>query len=348
MSHRDGPYWVGLRCRAAISKKRSSASIVSMDLSIIIVNWNSRDYLRKCLASVFAETRGIDFEVLVIDSASFDGCGEMLREHFPQVRFIQSEKNVGFARANNAAFAVSRGGCVLFLNPDTELVGPAVNTLYERLRSFPNAGAVGCRLLNTDRTVQTSCIQSIPTILNQLLDSEFLRARWPRSKLWGMAPLYEAPDGPREVEAISGACVMLKRETFERVGRFSEDYFMYAEDIDLSYKVRQVGCSNYYVPDAAVVHHGGSSAGKAPGNFSVVMMREAIWRFLRKTRGDLYGFVYRQVMCASALCRLLVLGVAAPLGFAGSSGSSESSRKWRAILRWSLNREVCVRQYYPQ
>ena len=92
-----------------------------MDLSIIIVNWNSKEYLKKCIASILAETHGIEFEIVVIDSASFDGCGEMLREHYPQVRFIQSQENLGFSRANNLAFQSSTGECVLFLNPDTEL-----------------------------------------------------------------------------------------------------------------------------------------------------------------------------------------------------------------------------------
>jgi N-acetylglucosaminyl-diphospho-decaprenol L-rhamnosyltransferase len=313
-----------------------------MDLSIIIVNWNSKDYLQKCLVSLFRETHQIAFEVIVIDSASYDGCDQMLQEHFPQVRFIQSDKNVGFARANNAAFRESRGDCVLFLNPDTELVGPAINVLYTELRSRPQAGSVGARLLNFDGSIQTSCIQSFPTILNQVLDSEFLRARSPRSRLWGMAPLHEQPARPQVVEAISGACVMLPRPIFERVGCFSEDYFMYAEDIDLSDKVRRAGAKNYYVPQAVVVHHGGSSVQQAASDFSVVMMREAIWRFLRKTRGGVYGLTYRAAMFLSAASRLLLLKIRP-----SDESQAASLRKWRAIFRWSLNREKSVRRFYP-
>lgn len=320
-----------------------------MDLSIIIVNWNSKDYLRKCIASVLAETRGLEFEVIVIDSASFDGCDQMLKEQFPQVRFIQSEKNVGFAKANNMAFRTSKGDCVLFLNPDTELVGPAINVLYAGLRAMPDAGLVGAKLLNSDRTVQTSCIQSFPTIVNQVLDSESLRARWPNSALWGTAPLYQQSGVPAEVEAISGACVMLKRVVFEQVGLFSEDYFMYAEDIDLSYKVRQAGHKNCYVAEAAVIHYGGSSVQQAVSNFSVVMMREAIWRFMRKTRGRDYGMAYRVAMLLSALSRMFLLGLlrllTAPSGQLKTR--EESLQKWRAILRWSLHREKWVQQFYP-
>lgn len=312
-----------------------------MQLSIIIVNWNSKDYLRKCLESVFTETRDIEFEVIVIDSASFDGCGEMLRAHFPQVSFIQGNQNIGFARANNEAFGVSKGNAILFLNPDTEVIGPAITALHEHLTKLPNAGAVGCKLLNSDGTVQTSCIQSVPTILNQLLDSEFLRAHWPRSPLWGMAPLFDATTAPQPVEAVSGACVMMKRSLFEQIGRFSEDFFMYAEDIDLSYKATHAGATNYYVPTAVVIHHGGSSTQQAPSNFSVVMMREAIWRFLRKTRGNFYGLGYRVSMLLSSFCRLFLISPARLFGKGVSSYS-----KWLAILRWSLNKEGCVARYY--
>src|SRR4030066_516351 len=151
-----------------------------MDLSIIIVNWNSKEYLRKCIASILAATNAIEFEIVVIDNASFDGSGEMLKQCYPQVQFIQSEKNLGFSKANNEAFRVTHGQYVLFLNPDTEIVGTAIPIMLGYLQQMPNAGSVGCKLLNADKTVQTSCIQPFPTILNQFLDSEFLRALWPK------------------------------------------------------------------------------------------------------------------------------------------------------------------------
>lgn len=316
------------------------------ELSIIIVNWNSKEYLRKCVSSLRVTTRELECEIIVIDSASFDGCDQMLRDDFPEVRFIQSDSNLGFARANNAAFEVSSGRHVVFLNPDTEVVGGALATMVKWLRTLPEAGSVGCRLLNTDGSVQTSCIQSVPTILNQLLDFEFFRLRWPKLGLWGMAPLYTGAKQPSVVEAISGACVMLKREVFERVGRFSVDYFMYAEDIDLSYKITQAGLRNYYLPDAEVVHHGGGSSATAASNFSTVMMRESVWRFLRKTRGLIYGLGYRACMLVIAVIRLGVLIVVYPILVLRRRGAgwSGSFRKWSAILRWSVFPQAWVRQ----
>lgn len=318
-----------------------------MDLSVIIVNWNSKEYLCKCIASLLAQTHGLEFEIIVIDSASFDGCDRMLEEHYPHVRFLQSKENLGFGKANNAAFRLSRGRHVLFLNPDTELVGPAINILDERLRTLPRAGIVGCRLLNSDRTVQTSCIQSLPTILNQLLDSEYLRARWPRSALWGTAPLYEANHLPKVVEGITGACLMLKRDAFERVGMFSEDYFMYAEDLDLCYKLRKAGYINYYVPDATLIHYGGGSSQAAASNFSVVMMRESIWQFLRKHRGPVYSLSHRVSMLFSAIARLGFLAMLFPIRRIHRRRAAwyAAFQKWQTILLWSLNRQKIVKRY---
>jgi GT2 family glycosyltransferase len=318
-----------------------------LTLSIIIVNWNSKEYLRKCIASILATTIGIEYEILVIDSASFDGCDEMLREHYPQVRFIQSERNLGFARSNNVAFQESKGRSVLFLNPDTEVAASAINTMHESLWRLPNAGAVGCTLFNADGTVQTSCIQAFPTILNQFLDSEFLRSLWPKLPLWGMAPLFGTGKEPEKVEALSGACIMLKRSVFDQIGLFSEEYFMYAEDIDLCYKVRRAGYENFYEPHATGIHFGGASSQKGPSDFAVIMMRESTLRFLKKTRGDLYGFAYRGTTLLCAIARIAVLMILLPGQHIRQSGGSSwaSFRKWRAILAWSLGFENWARSY---
>jgi GT2 family glycosyltransferase len=309
-----------------------------MDLSIIIVNWNSKEYLEKCIQSILVWTVDIKYEIIVIDGASFDGCGEMLQRRFPQVRFIQSQENVGFAKANNVAFHESRGGYILFLNPDTELIGPAINIMFDYIQKVPNSGAIGCKLLNADKTVQTSCLQAFPTLMNQLLDSELLRRLWPNSPLWGNAHLFSSQITAGAVEGIVGACIMVERTLFEKVGLFSEDYFMYAEDLDLCYKIKQAGYMNYYLPDASIIHFGGGSTEKSPSDFSVVMMRESVWRMMRKTRGNGYGFAYRVSTMISSIGRLIALMAVFPLHLIRRGGQSwnGSFRKWRAILTWSL------------
>lgn len=318
-----------------------------MDLSIVIVNWNSAHLLRKCLDSIRAETHGVDYEIIVIDGGSSDGCEQMLREHHPGVRFIQSGKNLGFARANNAAFKAASGRNVLFLNPDTEVVGPAIRVLNEQLQVLPDAGAVGCKLLNADRSLQMSCVQAIPTLLNQILDFECLRSLWPRSTLWGMSPLYDAVDHPMEVEAIIGACIIMKSEVFRQVGMFSEEYFMYAEDMDLADKLRKAGYRNYYVPTATIIHLGGGSAGQARSDFSTVMSVESMWRFFRKRRSVQQSMVFRGAMFTAALSRLALLALVSPVQVLRQrrSGWTMAFRKWRAILRWSAKQEKWVAQY---
>jgi GT2 family glycosyltransferase len=282
----------------------------TLDLSIIIVNWKSVDFLQACLTAIYKNVRGISFEVLVIDNASFDGSIELLRQRFPDVVAIQSQENMGFARANNYCFAQSKGENVLFLNPDTEIVGPALQTMVHYLQNTPGVGAVGPKLLNSDRSVQTSCIQRFPTILNQLLDSEELRRRFPSSSLWGMGPLMSASPQPASVDAISGACLMVKRNIFAEAGRFDEGYFMYSEDVDLCFKVRKRGFRTCYIPTALVMHHGGQSSASHPqSHFAAIMTRESLFRFMWRQYGPVYACTYRTTVALAAIIRLLLIAI---------------------------------------
>lgn len=309
-----------------------------VDLSIIFVNWNSADYLSECLASVYKYTRDVQFEIIVVDNAS-PQCGvDDLIEQFPEIILIKSPKNLGFARANNLGFKRSSGRYVLFLNPDTQLVGPAILTMLAHLEALPRPGIVGCKLLNSDGSVQTSCIQKFPTILNQALDIEYLHLRWPGCPLWDIAPLFSPNPQPTKVEVISGACMMMKREVFEAVGLFNEGYFMYAEDLDLCYKVKRAGFDNYYLGDAELIHHGGkSSKQKNVGQWATVMQKRAVLRFFLETRGRIYCSIYKLAMGIGAACRLLAITLLLPSAvvirrqqlfyFAFS--------KWTAILKWA-------------
>ena len=312
-----------------------------MDLSIIIVNWNSKDYLRKCLKSIYANTYGIAFEIIVVDGASYDGCGEMLAREFPGVKFAQSRENIGFARANNLGFGQSRGDCVLFLNPDTEVAGDAINALHRFLLATPGAGIVGAKLLNTNGSVQTSCVQAFPTVLNQFLEAEILRRAFPRLSFWGMTPLFAAGNQPAEAEVLSGACLMLTRRIFQHCGGFSEDYFLYAEDLDLCYKTRRAGFKNYFVPAAVIVHHGSGSSRTSQSVRLNVVMRESVYRFLKKFRGGGYGVAFRATQALNALGRLALLVVFFPVCLI--RGQSETARdpmrRWTAILKWTLGFE---------
>jgi GT2 family glycosyltransferase len=313
-----------------------------MELSIICVNWNSADYLRECIASVYEHTRDISFEIIVVDNASTQDGVDALKEQFPDVTIIKSAKNLGFAGANNLGFRHSTGAYVLLLNPDTKLISPAINVMLGHMKALSDAGIVGCRLLNTDLSVQLTAIQKFPTILNQVLDLEYLQLRWPHCPLWEIAPLFSTDVKLIKVEVISGACMLLRRQVFEQVGMFSEDYFMYAEDIDLNYKIKRAGFTNYYVGEAAMIHHGGKSSSRQDVSYwATIMKYRAMRRLFQKTHGGLYGSLYRVAMGCAAVGRLMVLGLAYPLGniLWDREALRFATRKWAVILGWALGRQ---------
>jgi N-acetylglucosaminyl-diphospho-decaprenol L-rhamnosyltransferase len=154
-----------------------------------------------------------------------------------------------------------------------------------------------------------------------------------------MAPIYQALTSGCEVEVISGACLMIKRDVYDYVGQFNVEYFMYAEDADLCHKVIKAGWKNYYVPAATVVHFGGGSSKKATSDFSAVMMRDSIWRYCRLNRGEFYAACYRVSMCCAASCRLMLLGIVYPLQWFRGQGEQwlGSIRKWLAVFIWSTH-----------
>lgn len=309
-----------------------------MELSIIIVNWNSAEFVSECVKSIREQT-AIPCQIIVVDNASAKEDCEKLKKCCPGVDLILCEENLGFARANNLGFRHSQAEYVLFLNPDTKVIGPAINTMLERIEALPRAGVVGCKLLNSDLSVQLSAIQRFPTILNQVLDIEYLQLRWPQCSLWSVAPLLSGETKLQAVEVISGACMLLRRSVFEQVGMFSEDYFMYAEDVELSYKVNREGFTNYYVGEASVIHHGGkSSSQQGPSYWATTMRYRAMRQLFRKTKGRLYGAAYRAAMGCAALMRLSLLAMAVPFGnrICDQQSLRVATGKWKVVLKWAI------------
>jgi GT2 family glycosyltransferase len=270
----------------------------------------------------------------------------MIQDEFPDVRFLQSNENLGFAKANNFGAERAEGEYLLFLNPDTEIVDNAVAAMLSVIKSQPQAGIIGCKLLNTDMTFQTSCIQPFPTILNQVLDADVLHRLFPRHSILGIDTLLLNDAGPVEVPVISGACMMVSKTVFEEVGGFSPEYFMYTEDIDLCYKVHRAGYKNYYIGAVSVIHHGSKSSHyREENSYANVQMRESISKFLKKTRGGLYAFLYESSMLISGVIRLCMISLAfIPFTVTGRRSScSASFKKWTSVVRWSLGIERWAR-----
>jgi len=306
-----------------------------MELSIIYVNWNSVNYLRACIASVYEHTRGIDFEIIVVDNASPEGGVDAIKEQFPDIVLIKSGENLGFAGANNVGFRASKGKCVLFLNPDMKVLNPAINIMYERLQSLPDAGIVGCRMHHGDLRVMTNSMMKFPGILNQIFQFEAVRLRWPSFPMWDIAPLFSESQEPAKAEVITGACMMMRREVFEKVGMFNEEYFMYAEDFDLCWKITRAGYTNYFAGGGDIIHYGG---GSSPREWQTAMKMKADLRLVANFRGRFYALLFRGAMAVNAILRL---GVAAVLSWVSKGGpgkevARETVGKYRVILRTLL------------
>ncbi len=301
------------------------------DLSIIILNWNSVRYLEECLRSIYDQTRSLNFEIIVVDGASYDGSEALLRDKFPEVRFVQLTENGGFARGNNAAARHARARTLLFLNPDTVILEGAIDKLFQSFDAIPNIGIAGLILLNSDLSIQTAAVQRYPSILGQILDFDPLIKKFKKLPLWGNKALYGRE--PAQVEVISGACLMIRKDVYDQVGGFNESYFMYAEDAHLCWNVRQAGRGVYLLPVGRVIHHGGGcSAERKVSGFSAKTFRHSIYLFLRQTRGRAYAELYRYSLGACALARLAILY---PISLLKGAAVRNSIDKWRHVLAWS-------------
>ena len=215
----------------------------------------------------------------------------------------------------------------------------SLDALYRAANDLPDAGIVGPLLLNADGSVQGTCVRAFPTLMNQTLESNLLRRCWPRSRLWGMRPLIDQVSTPTAVDAVSGACAMIRRDLFQRLTGFSDEYFMYSEDVDLCYRVTQHGLRCYYVPGAVVVHYGGASTSQSPiSEFSTVMMLESRSRYFARTSSVAHARRFRAAICVSSIMRLTVLALLAPFYLLGGRRTqiAVATRKWMAKLRWSM------------
>ncbi len=242
-----------------------------IDLSIIIVNWNTAAMLSDCLRSLKSVSGGLATEVIVVDNGSIDGSADLVRRDFPHVRLIANETNVGFARANNQGMGARTGRYIALLNSDTVVREGAMATLVRFLDAHPRAGAAGPRLLNADGSLQPSC-HPVLTPGREfwrllLLDRLFPRATYPMGR-W--------PEEPREVEVIKGACLVVRKAALDGVGLLDERYFMYSEEMDLCVRIARAGWGLYWVPAASVVHFGGASTQQAAESMYLELYRSKV------------------------------------------------------------------------
>ncbi|MBM4028515.1 MAG: glycosyltransferase [Planctomycetes bacterium] len=231
-----------------------------MMLSIVIVNYNTRELLRRCLESIYGGANGTPFEIWVVDNHSRDDSVAMVRSLFPRVRVIENPANVGFSRANNLVVAQSRSDYVLLLNPDTLILADAIERTVKFMRTHPHVGIAGCKVLNRDGTLQLACRRSIPTPEVAFYRMTGLSRLFPRSRVMARYNMtYQNPDETQEVDAVSGAFLMIRRQVIEQIGLLDEQFFMYGEELDWCLRTKQAGWSVMYYPEAQIVHYKGQS-----------------------------------------------------------------------------------------
>ncbi|MCL1822013.1 MAG: glycosyltransferase family 2 protein, partial [Prolixibacteraceae bacterium] len=253
-----------------------------MKISVVIVNYNVRHFLEQCLYSVFKALEGIESEVFVADNNSVDGSCHMVREKFPSVKLIENNMNVGFSAANNQAIRVAGGDYVLLLNPDTVVEENTFSKTLAFMDAHPDAGALGVKMIDGKGHFLPESKRGLPTPWVAFYKIFGLSALFPHSRKFGKYHLsYLNKDQTHQVDVLCGAFMLLRREALDRTGLLDETFFMYGEDIDLSYRIFQSEYKNYYFPETTIIHYKGESTRKGSLNY-VKVFYNAMLIFSRK------------------------------------------------------------------
>ena len=255
--------------------------------SVIIVAYNSCDFIPACLKSVRDACEGVDSQIIVLDNGSKDRIKPEIKKFFPEVLWLDSEENLGFGKGCNLAEKQATKPFLFFINPDTVVSRDSFTKVLDFMEEHPESGTVGCRILNEDGTLQWACRRSFPTIISAVSKTVGLAAMFPKSKLLASYNMtYADPDAVTEVDAISGSFFCIKRDLYESLKGFDEDYFMYGEDLDLCFRTKAAGFKNYYTPSTNILHFKGQSCRTRRWG-SYVDFYKAMLIFVRKHK-DLY------------------------------------------------------------
>lgn len=261
------------------------------DISVIVLNWNTRQLLRKCIASVYGTVSPIDIEVIVVDNNSSDGSADMVAESFPDATLIRNSKNIGFSAGNNLAIRQASGRYILLLNPDAELLPGSVQAMFDFAESHPDAAVIGPKLLNTDGSLQKNG-RMFPTFAREMLHITKIYRLAPgwfnRKYEWGRADF----DAATEVDEVSGACMLVRRAAIDKAGMLDERFFMYYEEVDWCLRIKKAGCKVWYLPEAQTVHHVSQSADQTGIKKNIFAYRSQ-YRYFLKHHGALQAVLLR-------------------------------------------------------
>lgn len=280
-----------------------------IDVSICIVNWNTKELLRECLKSIKERTAGLAYEIIILDNDSRDESVQMVKSDYPECLIVESKENLGFARGNNEAVKNASGKYIFYLNPDTELITNAICGMFFFLEKHADFGAVGCQLVTSAGQIQYTCARTFPSPLNQFSLLAMLNKLFPQSRQLSTVEMdYWDHADSREIDCLSGACIMARQHIIDRLNGFDEAFFMYAEDVDLCYRISSEGWKIYYLAEERIFHHeGASTKKKANRHFSAIMQRASNYYFLTKHFGRIKALKYRAAVGVGSIIRLFVL-----------------------------------------
>lgn len=276
------------------------------DVSVIVVNWNTRDLLRNCLNSIITQT-SVAHEIIVVDNASSDGSADMVRTEFPSATLIANSKNGGFAAANNQGLRISRGRTVLLLNPDTLILDGAIDHMLAWLDRHPGVGCVGCQVLEGPGVIQRTCFAD-PTVLNSVMLEFGLMRLAPWIPAFGRS-WYTDWDrrSEREVDVVSGMFMLVPRAVMDQVGLLDDAFFVYAEESDWCRRIRKAGYTCVFSPDAQIIHlDGGSKSTSQIRSRMYVQMQKSHLIYSRKHSGALGYAIIRFLYLVTSTLRLAV------------------------------------------
>jgi len=275
-----------------------------VDLSVVIVSWNVCHLLRRCLQSILDETAlGLSaLEIIVVDNHSSDDSVDMVRSDFPDVHLIANTENRGFPSANNQGLQVARGRYVMLLNPDTEVLADALRVMVAFADAHPDVGVVGPQLVHSDGSIQSSR-RRFPTLITAFFESTWLQPYAPRRLLEQYYVLDRPGDAVQDVDWVTGAALMARREAIEQVGQMDEGFFMYSEELDWCRRFREAGWRVVYLPTARVVHHLGKSSEQVVPARHIHFQTSKV-RYFRKFHGPIAAEVLRLFLLGTYLWQL--------------------------------------------
>ncbi len=306
-------------------------------LSVCIVSWNVREYLLRCIDSIYQNELPFGFEILVVDNNSCDDSAEAVHARYPEITLLRNATNRGFPKAMNQLLSIARGEYVLLLNPDTEVRPGALHRLVLFLEQHPDAGAVTAQLVTQDGSLQPECRRNFPTLLSEFFELSMLSRMFPHHRWFGVWRMGNwMPTEASEIPAASGACLLVRKHVLDTIGLLDEHCFMHMEDIDLCYRIRRHGWKIYIEPSSTVVHHGLKSSEQVKP-YIRHLSYNGRYRFFMVHYGPIQATTLRIMVFFAMLPRLAHYGIRFVLAREDERTTlRDSLLEYWLTLRWSI------------